>query len=131
MKNLIVIALLSTSLFAAPAYQGKRTFKNSDHTSFVGSQKGDEHLNWIEDRNGNIIKYNRDTKNYEYAKIANTKRGSMKLVPSGEKVTTIKRAVSFAGGTGSDNHLKRAQLIKTLKKNKTNSHEQGMFRKIR
>jgi hypothetical protein len=71
MKILLLFLLTISQLFSAPAYSKMREFKNADGTSFMAHGQGNQHLNWIETKDGEILKYNTQTKNYEYAKIEN------------------------------------------------------------
>lgn len=84
MKKLFLIMLVSVGLNAAPAYNGEVKFKNKDNSSFNGSLKGDEYFSWIEDKSGNVILYNNDSSNYEYAKLVEI-NGEVDLAPSGSK----------------------------------------------
>lgn len=71
MKKHTLLFFLATSLLvAAPAFQGKRTYTQADGTTFSAKAQGDEYLNWIETDDGDILRYNTLTKNYEYAQIA-------------------------------------------------------------
>ena len=88
-------ALLSALLFAAPAFQGVRTFIQNDGSGFQAQIKGDEYLNWVETKNGDILIYNKEDQNYDYAVIT---EGELK--PSGKKysnsgTTSLRRASSF------------------------------------
>lgn len=69
MKLLLIITLLFTHIFAAPAYSKLREFKQADGTTFKARANGNQHLNWIEDENGEILKYNKNSGNFEYAQI--------------------------------------------------------------
>jgi hypothetical protein len=80
MKYILISIIVTTTLFSAPAYNAKRVFKQADGTEFTGFANGNHHLNWIEDENGEILKYNPKTKNYEYAVIKDAQ-----LKPSGAK----------------------------------------------
>jgi len=80
MKYLLLFVLLSTYLFSAPAFNKTREFRQADGTSFVAKAKGDSYLNWIETMDGEILKYNSKSKNFEHAKINNSR-----LEASGEK----------------------------------------------
>ena len=74
-----------TVAFSAPAFKGEMKFKQEDNSTFTGELKGDEWFSWVEDKDGNIIKYNFESKDYEYAQIA-INNGVADLVPSGSKV---------------------------------------------
>ena len=78
MKILLVTLIVFQVLMAAPAYQGKRTFTQPDGTVVTYSNKGDEHFNWTESDDGNIIIYNKKNRRMEFAAIRD---GSLK--PSG------------------------------------------------
>ena len=88
MKKLLILTLLSGVLYAVPAYQGEIEFEQHDGSSFKGHLNGDEYFSWIEDKQGHIIKYNKNSKDYEFAKLK-TVKGKVELVPSGVKVNTL------------------------------------------
>jgi len=85
MKRVILFIGMITLSYSVPAYKGDIEFKQVDGSSFVGNIDGDEWFNWVEDKDGNIIKYNKNSKNYEYGVIKEID-GEMSLVPSGIKV---------------------------------------------
>lgn len=72
--------LLTVSIFAAPAYNKLRTFTNSDGTTFQGRAYGNQHLNWVQTTDGEILKFNDASQDFEYAKKSNGR-----LKPSGAK----------------------------------------------
>jgi len=80
MRYLLIVVLLSTYLFSAPAFNKTREFKQADGTTFLAKAKGDSYLNWIETMDGEVLKYNSKSKNFEHAKI-----NSGRLEASGEK----------------------------------------------
>jgi hypothetical protein len=57
-------------LQAAPAWNGERSFKQPDGTTFKGKVRGDEYLHWIESDNGDIVIFNRKSRRYEKAEIS-------------------------------------------------------------
>jgi len=69
MKIVLLVLLTMSQLLSAPAYSKTREFKNADGSTFIAKARGNQHLNWIETVDGEILKYNVETKNYEYAKI--------------------------------------------------------------
>jgi hypothetical protein len=71
MKYILILFLITTNLFSAPAYNAKRVFTQSDGEEFMARASGNHHLNWIESEDGEILRYNPKTKNYEYAVIKN------------------------------------------------------------
>ncbi len=85
MIKLILFMSMITWAYTAPAFKGSIKFKQSDGSTFSGKLKGDEWFNWIEDKKGDIIKYNKKSKNYEYAMIKEV-NGTLDLVPSSIKV---------------------------------------------
>jgi hypothetical protein len=102
---------------AAPAFQGVRTFIQSDGSSFQGHIQGDEYMNWIETKDGNIVVYNKKDQNYDYAIIKNDN-----LKPSGKKYTktygnNLRKAYSFQP-------ISREKLYElwTLKRQKSLKH---------
>ncbi len=78
MKILLLSILTSTLLLCAPAFHAKKQFELSSGEAFSGVVKGDEHLNWIESEEGEVLLFNKQNNRYEYAEI---KEGE--LVPSG------------------------------------------------
>jgi len=80
MKFLLLFFLLLNLLQAAPAFDKMREFRQADGTTFMAKGQGNQHLNWIETKNGDILRYNQESKNYEYAEIENNT-----LQASGEK----------------------------------------------
>jgi hypothetical protein len=69
MRHLILFALFAQLLLAAPAFQGKRTFTQPDGTVVEYHAQGDEHLNWMESENGDILLYSKKNKRLEHAEI--------------------------------------------------------------
>jgi hypothetical protein len=73
MKFLLLSLLLLSQLFAAQAYGKLRVFQNGDGTTFKGKAYGNQHLNWIETQDGEIVKRNPLSRNFEYAHIKNNR----------------------------------------------------------
>ena len=69
MKFILIFLLLTTTIFAAPAFNKLREFKQADGTTFTAKTNGNQHLNWVETEDGEILKYNQESKNFEYATI--------------------------------------------------------------
>jgi len=89
---MIKIALaicIATLTYAAPAVTGDIEFEQKDGSTFQAQLKGDEWFNWIEDKKDNIIIYNKQSKNYEYAQLTES-NGETYLIPSGKKVDVSK-----------------------------------------
>jgi len=87
MKKILLIGLIisySTTLFAVMAYPGEITFKQADGSTFKGHLKGDEWFSWVEGKQGTILTYNKNSKNYELAIIQQV-NGVAELTPSGTK----------------------------------------------
>ncbi len=84
-KIILLTSAIATLTFGAPAFKGDIEFKQKDGTIFIGKVKGDEWFNWVQDNKNHIIKYNNQSKNYEYGKIGEV-NGVLDLVPSGTKV---------------------------------------------
>jgi hypothetical protein len=90
MKKIVLIGLTTLYIslgFAVSAIPDDINFEQQDGSIFEGNLKGDEWFSWIEDKNGNIIKYNDDSKNYEYAIIEEV-NGEIDLMPSGIMVSS-------------------------------------------
>jgi hypothetical protein len=85
MKNILILTLLTTYLYSSAAIGGDSDFVQEDGSTFQGKLKGDEWFNWIEDKDENILIYNKKTKNYEYAMLKSS-NGKLDLTTSGVKV---------------------------------------------
>ena len=103
MKYIILFLLLLSQLQAVPAFGGIREFKQADGSTFKATAKGNQHLNWIESADGEILKYNPKTKNYELAEIKYNN-----LSPSGQ-VYSIPQA---KGKRQAPKSLKRVNKLK-------------------
>jgi hypothetical protein len=104
MKYLLFLPLITSLLFAAPAFQGKRTFTQPDGTVVKYRVQGDEHLHWNETENGDILLYSKTNGRLEFAEI---KDGT--LQPSGIPFS----ASAIAAGAAK---LTREEVIKLHKK---------------
>lgn len=80
LRCLLLVLFATLHLAAAPAFQEERNFKQDDGSSFSARLQGDEHLNWIETSDEEILLFNKASKQYEYATIKEDK-----LLPSGQK----------------------------------------------
>ena len=90
----IILAIAIPSIVSAvPAYTGPIEFKQADNSTFSAKMKGDEWFNWLEDKKGNVITFNKATKNYEYG-IVKKVGSTLELVPSGIQVTDRPSKVS-------------------------------------
>ena len=113
MKKIILIIALTVAGVCAPAYQGEITFIQKDGSNFSGHLHGDEYFSWIEDTQGHIIVFNKQSKNYELAKLKMVD-GHMQLLPSGFKASdTHKNGMQFA--QSSNSQIKMQDLKKIWK----------------
>lgn len=112
MKKLLLLAIVMTFGFSVPAYEGEIEFRQQDGMTFKGKLKGDEWFSWIEDKNKNIIKYNKHSKNYEYAKLIEIK-GVTELLPSGIKVI---KDINHAPGSSRSMQIDKKTLMKIWKR---------------
>ena len=69
MKLALLFLLTITQLFSAPALDRVREFSNADGTTFMAKGQGNQHLNWILTVDGEILKFNQKSKNFEYAQV--------------------------------------------------------------
>ena len=69
MKYIVTFLIFVNILLAAPALDVSREFKQADGTTFTARAQGNQHLNWVETPDGEILRYNRESKNFEYANI--------------------------------------------------------------
>ena len=114
MKTLLIFLLAYTYTFGAPAFNKTREFTQSDGTTFSAKASGDRYLNWIQTKDGEVLKYNAKTKNFEYATIEDNK-----LNASGVRYekNSSKRARSLG-------RIKKLELddVYNLWKNKRENH---------
>ena len=86
MYRYILFFCLSFSLLnAAPAFSKTRQFRQSSGESFSAKVMGDEHLNYILTNDNEVVVFNKESNNYDYAIIAK-KNNQRYLAPSGFKV---------------------------------------------
>ncbi|MDA3946804.1 MAG: hypothetical protein PF439_09015 [Helicobacteraceae bacterium] len=95
MKYLIIFTLALQLLHAAPAFHGKRTYTQPDGSEVSYRLQGDEHLNWIESDDGEVLLFSKKAKRLEYAEI---KDGTLKAsgVPYSKTAAVSARAPSSA-----------------------------------
>ncbi|MBA3025692.1 MAG: hypothetical protein FP820_04695 [Sulfurimonas sp.] len=118
MKTLLLFLFSSALLFSAPAYDAVREFTNADGTTFMAKGQGNQHLHWIQTQDGEILKYNEVTKNFEYAKIENNA-----LVPSGVKYE--KNDSKRARALHQINKLDKSELSKLWGQRQKAAHERA------
>ncbi|MEA3227490.1 MAG: hypothetical protein U9P38_00295 [Campylobacterota bacterium] len=109
MKILLLFIFIISNLLSAPAYQKMRDFKNGDGTVFKAKAQGNQYLNWIETDDGEILKYNQESKNFEYAKIIDN---SLKASGTRYEKNNSKRARSL----GRINKIDYEDIYKLWKK---------------
>lgn len=116
MKFLLILTLFITYTLAAPAFNKLREFKQSDGTTFEARAFGNQHLNWIETKEGEILKYNEDSKNFEYAKIKDER---LKASGARYEQNNSKRARSLK----QVNKISKNELRKLWAKRQSDAHE--------
>ena len=82
----IILILFATSILAAPAQPGVKTFTQSNGQTFSAELKGDEYFSWMVDSMDRVIQYNSASSNYEYT-IITTIDGELALGFSGVAAT--------------------------------------------
>ena len=92
MKLLLIFSLTFSFLFCAPALSTKREFRQADGTTFKAKAIGNQYLNWFETDNGEVLKYNAVSKNFDYATI---KENSLKASGTAYNKNSSKRARSM------------------------------------
>ena len=105
MKHILIIALFTQLLLAAPAFQGKRTFTQPDGSLISYKNQGDEHLHWSESEDGEVIMYNKTTKQFEYAEIKDET-----LKPSGTRYKKVDPSSKHSRSNKASQHLYKDQL---------------------
>jgi hypothetical protein len=118
MKTLLLLLFSSALLFSAPAFDALREFTNADGTTFMAKAQGNQHLNWIQTQDGEILKYNEVTKNFEYAKIQENA-----LKPSGVKYE--KDASQRARALHQINKIDKNELSKLWSQRQKAAHERA------
>ena len=121
MKILLIFLILIANLYSAPAYNKTREFKQADGTTFEAKAFGNQHLNWIQTSDGEILKYNSKNKNFEYATIKENR-----LTESGvryERGNSIR-----ARSIGKVNKIDKEQLYKLWSKKQKESNERKKAR---
>ena len=69
MRTILFLFISIQLVYCAPAMNRERNYIQSDGSSFKAKVKGDEYLHWMEDKEGNILKYNKQSNNYDFAMI--------------------------------------------------------------
>ncbi len=82
MRFLSLLFLMVELLYSAPALSVVRDFRQSDGSTFQAKAQGDQYLNWIETKDGDILRYNENSRDFEYATIKDSS-----LKPSGSRYT--------------------------------------------
>ncbi len=113
MKYLILLSLTFATLFCAPAYNAKKVCKQANGEEFICRANGNHHLNWIEDEDGEILKYNTKTKNFEYAVIK-----GIDLKASGVKYQKQNTKKSVSKAKREVQKVERKQLQELMRKRK-------------
>ena len=96
MQYILLIALMTQLLLAAPAFNGKRTFTQPNGENIEYRLQGDEYLHWLEADDGSLMLYNKKSKQLESLIIED---GTIK--PSG-------KAIHQAVSQSSENRSARA-----------------------
>jgi len=118
MIKMILFLSMMTFAYSVPAYQGSIKFTQNDGSSFTGHLKGDEWFSWVEDKNGDIIKYNTKSKDYEYGMVKEV-NGTLDLVPSSIKVgSKPKKSKSVDATEASTLRIDKQTLEKIWKQKK-------------
>jgi len=113
MKYILLITLLFSYTWSAPAFNKRDTFEQRDGMRFIGHPRGDE-----QSEDGEILKYNPSSKNYELAEIKDDK-----LRPSGKKyIDGLKKASRL-----NSSNLREEDVLKLWKK-KIRDHRLRMKR---
>ena len=118
----IILTLAIPSIVSAvPAFKGDIEFQQADKTTFTAKLKGDEWFSWVEDSKGNVITFNKASRNYEYG-IVKTINGSLELVPSGVKANDQRSKSSTITSVKKIDHNILSQIWKE-KKSQALSHK--------
>jgi len=118
MKTMILLFMSCVLLFGAPAFDALREFTNADGTTFMAKAQGNQHLHWIQTQDGDILKYNEETKNFDYAQIKENR-----LMPSGIKYE--KSPLNKAAALQKIDKLDTAELSKLWSERQKAAHERA------
>ncbi|MCK5848170.1 MAG: hypothetical protein KAH01_03100 [Caldisericia bacterium] len=119
----IILAIAIPSIVSAvPAFTGTIEFKQADNSTFSAKMQGDEWFNWIEDKKGNIITFNPQTKSYEYGIIKKVD-GALELVPSGIQAADKPLISNASSNTIEKIDRATLQQIWKEKREKASSHK--------
>ena len=106
MKFILLLILILSSGFAAPAFNKTKKFYNNDGSFFYGVAAGNQHLNWIQAEDGSIVVFNSQSKDFEYAIVTDET-----IIPNNIKYSKNNSKIKKAN---SRNIL--SQIYKLLKK---------------
>ncbi len=109
MKYLIIFILTLQLLHSAPAFQGKRTYTQPDGTQVNYRLRGDEHLNWMESDDGEVLLFSKKAKRLEFAEIKDDT-----LKPSG--IAYSNRDVATAASRAMPSKISKEELSALYKK---------------
>ncbi|MBT5934708.1 hypothetical protein [Sulfurimonas sp.] len=115
MKHFTLLLLSFSFLFSAPAFNKLREFKNADGSTFMAQAKGNHHLHWIQTQDAEILRYNPNSRNFEYAVIED---GSMRASGSKYQKNNSNRARAIA-------HINKLNIndVHKLWSNRQNKHK--------
>ncbi len=116
MKITLLFILLASQLFSAPALDKMRKFTNADGSTFMAKGQGNQHLNWIKTQDGEILKYNKESRSFEYAVI---KENALRASGVKYEQNDSKRARSI----GRVSKLKESNLSKLYESKQAESHK--------
>ena len=125
MRFLLLFFITINFTFAAPALNIEREFKQSDGTIFKARAKGNQHLNWIETKDGEILKYNKENNNFEYATIKKEKlkasgvkfeKNSSKRVRSLAKINKIDKKKLYELWAKKRKEANKRKIVKPIYK---------------
>jgi len=119
MKLTLLFLLLASQLFSAPALDKMRKITNSDGSTFMAKGQGNQHLNWIKTEDGEILKYNKENKRFEYATI---KENSLRASGVKYEQNNSKRARSL----GRVSKINENELFKLYQSRQKASHEREL-----
>ncbi|MDE5807741.1 MAG: M6 family metalloprotease domain-containing protein [Muribaculaceae bacterium] len=99
-KKLLGASLLlfsSVPAFSVPAYPGLLTVKQDDGSTLTIRRVGDEYHNIVVSEDGYALLYNKDTRNYEYAQLSDSKLMSSGIAAANAESRSVK-ATEFLKG---------------------------------
>ena len=108
--TIAILAGFVMNLMAVPAAPFLITFAQPDGSTFQAHLRGDEHFNWIETQNKQVLVKSKASGYFEFALLKRDDKNRLELVPSG--IPVIKHGQSALRSDTDLPNISRVQLGK-------------------